>query len=169
MYDGQIKAKTESVRDELQSFVVGPLQEIGKIEESREGLGTHGGGAGNLAVHDNPLDEIWKLLKESVPGVTADQFFGFDPIDKQGYQEWPMFLGIVGCHTVLNFIGYRPDKLLAKAEDIPGILSDDTHIAYGAYCHGIFSRDKKFIAKAKAIYRYKNIAAHVISCEYKKG
>lgn len=165
MYEGEIKDKTESVRSALQSFVTGPLQEIEEIEKSRESMGTHGGRAGNLATHDNPIEAIWNLLKEKIPGVTADQFFGFNPVDKQGYQEWPMFLGIVGCHTVLNFIGYKPDKGLSKAEDIPGILSDGTHIAYGAYCQGILSRDKKFIAKAKAIYRYKNIGTQVLTVE----
>ena len=101
--------------------------------------------------------------------MTCDQFFGFDPFEKQGYSEWPMFLGIVGCHTILNYLGFRPDKGLAKANDIPGIVSDGSHIAFAAYCSGLLSRDKKFIAKAKAIYRYKKILTQPLTYKQAKG
>jgi len=168
-YDNEMKIKVESVRDEFQLLVDGPLQEIGKIEESREHFKTHGGRASNLSTCENPIEEIWKMLTDFMPNMTADQFFGFDPIDKQGFKEWPMFLGIIGCHTALNFIGYSPDKGLAKTAEIDGILSDGSHIAHGAYCQAIISRDRKFNAKEKAIYRYKNIATQVLSYEYKKG
>jgi len=67
-------------------------------------------------VGSRPALAIWKLLKDKSPGLSADQFYGFDPIDKQGYETWPLFLGVAGCHTVLNFIGFRPDEGLAKVE-----------------------------------------------------
>jgi len=168
MHNEQMKEKVEIVSNDLRSLVNNELQEIEEIEISREGIGTHKGRVGILAEYDNPIDEIWRKLKGQMPGITADQFFGFDPIDKQGYQDWPLFLGIVGCHTILNFIGFRPDKGLSKTKELPGILTDGRHIAYGAYCQGILSRDKKFNAKAKAIYRYKNIGTQVLTVEYKK-
>ena len=100
--------------------------------------------------------------------MTADQYFGFDPVDKQGYKEWPIFLGIVGCHTMLNVLGFRPDGGLTKPSDIPGILSDGSHIAHAAYCQGLLSRDQKLIAKARAIYRYKNIGTQVFRAYFSR-
>jgi len=164
-----MRNKVKQVRDKLEVFVNGPLQDVGKLEVTRKALGTNKGRAGNLADKENPILELWQLVSKGLPDLTPDQYFGFDPIDKQGYDEWPMFLGIVGCHTVLNFLGFRPDAGLAKSEDLSGIMSDGSHIAYAAYCQGLFSRDRKLLAKAKAIYRYKNIATQVLSVEYKEN
>ncbi len=169
LYDEETKLKVERIRGELEDFVAGPLQEVGGLEEARKAFGTHEGRAGNLASKENPINELWEIVRKGVSGITADQYFGFDPADKQGYEEWPMFLGIVGCHTMLNFLGFRPDDGLTKPSDMPGILSDGSHIAHAAYCQGLLSRDKKFLAKARAIYRYKNIGTQVVSVEYKKG
>jgi hypothetical protein len=169
LYDEETKLKVERVRDELKEFVAGPVQEIGELEEARKAFGTNKGRAGNLANNENPIDELWAIVKKGVPGMTADQYFGFDPVDKQGYKEWPIFLGIVGCHTMLNVLGFRPDGGLTKPSDLPGILSDGSHIAHAAYCQGLLSRDQKLLAKARAIYRYKNIGTQVLNMEYKKG
>lgn len=169
LYEGETKLKVERIKNELTEFVSGPLQEVVELEVARKAFGTHKGRAGNLARKENPIKELWEIVKKGVPGITADQYFGFDPIDKQGYEEWPMFLGIVGCHTMLNFLGFRPDDGLTVPTDIPGILSDGSHIGHGAYCQGLLSRDKKLLAKARAIYRYKNIATQALSVEYKKG
>lgn len=166
LYTNEIETEVKKVRDKLDDFVNGPLQDIKEIEKSRELFGTHNGRAGNLSNKDNPIEEIWKILEKSNIAVTSEQFFGFEPFDKQGYSDWPMFLGIVGCHTILNYLGFSPDKGISKAKDIPNIASDGTHIAFAAYCTGLLSRDKKFIAKAKAIYSYKNIGTKVFT--YKK-
>lgn len=169
LYDEETKNKVEKVRDELTEFVKGPLQEVGDLETAREAFGTHKGRAGNLASKDNPIEDLWNIVKKGANGITPDQYFGFDPIDKQGYENWPMFLGIVGCHTMLNVLGFRPDDGLTKTGDIPGILSDGAHIGHAAYCQGLLSRDRKLLAKARAIYRYKNIGTQVLSVERKKG
>jgi len=169
LYNDETKKEVERVRDELIGFVNGPLQKVTDLETSRESFGTHKGRAGNLASKDNPIEHLWEIVKDGVNGMSPDQYFGFDPIDKQGYEEWPMFLGIVGCHTMLNVLGFRPDDGLTKTEELPGILSDGSHIAHAAYCQGLLSRDRKLLAKAKAIYRYKNIGTQVLTIERKKG
>ena len=169
LYNDQTKRAVEKVRRELISFVNGPLQEVTDLETSRVSLGTHKGRAGNLASKENPIEHLWEIVKVVVNGISSDQYFGFDPIDKQGYEEWPLFLGIVGCHTMLNVLGFRPDDGLTKPEELPGILSDGSHIAHAAYCQGLLSRDRKLLAKAKAIYRYKNIGTQVFSIERKMG
>lgn len=169
LYDEETKTKVERIRAELTQFINGPLQNIGSLETTREAFGTHKGRAGNLASLENPIQEIWDLVKKSANRLTPDQYFGFDPIDKQGYGNWPMFLGIVGCHTMLNILGFRPDDGLTKTDDIPGILSDGSHIGHAAYCQGLLSRDRKLLVKARAIYRYKNIATQVFSIERRGG
>lgn len=169
LYDEDMKIKVEKIRDELEEFVSGPLQEVRNLETTREAFGTHKGRAGNLADRDNPIEDIWSIVKKGANGMTEDQYFGFDPIDKQGYETWPMFLGIVGCHTMLNVLGFRPDTGLTKTDDLPGIQSDGSHVGHAAYCQGLLSRDKKLLAKARAIYRYKNIGTQVLSVEQKKG
>jgi len=163
LYNETMKEKVKQVRNMLDDFVKGPLQDVGKLEDTRHALGSGRGRAGNLAEKDNPVQELWKLISKGVGDITEDQYFGFDPVDKQGYQEWPMFLGIVGCYTVLNHLGFRPDEGLAKPESIPGILSDASHVAHAAYCHGLLSRDRRLLMKARAIYRYKNIGTQVLT------
>lgn len=122
LYNEETKKEVERVKNELIGFVNGPLQDVGELESAREAFGTHTGRAGNLASKDNPIEHLWSMVKKVTNGITPDQFFGFDPIDKQGYEEWPLFLGIVGCHTMLNVLGFRPDDGLKSPDDIPGIL-----------------------------------------------
>ena len=43
-------------------------------------------------------------------GVSCDQFFGFDPVDKQGYELWPLYLGIIGCNAVMDILGFQAEK-----------------------------------------------------------
>jgi len=63
---------------------------------------------------------------------------------------------------MLNFLGFKADKGLSKVADLPGILSDGAHTAIASYCDAVVSRDKRFCAKAKAIYSFKNINTEVI-------
>ncbi len=163
LYDDETKTKVKNVKSALISFVNGALQEVGNLESARESFGTHKGRASNLSNQDNPIELLWDIVKMSVNGVTLNQFFGFDPIDKQGYKEWPLFLGIIGCHSMLNFLGFCPDGGLISTRDIPGIQSDASHIGHAAFCHALLSRDQRLIAKAKAIYNYKNISTQILT------
>ena len=114
---------------------------------------------------ENPILDLWKHMNEAVePTISIDQFFGFDPIDKNlfGYDEWPLFLGVCTCYFALNMIGYRPDEGLPKVSRVPANSSDAMHVAYGAFCSGFITRDKKMCDKAKAIYTYKNIKCEAV-------
>ena len=162
LYDQKTKGKVESVSIALESVVNGPMQKIGKLEDTRKAFGGNKGRIGILADHDNPLESIWALVESANVGLTADQFYSFDPIDKQGYEKWPLYLGIVGCHSVLNFLGFKPDKGLSKVSALPGILSDGRHTAIAAYCDAVMSQDKKFCSEARAIYKYKSVKTKVL-------
>ncbi len=169
LYSTEIKDTVGKVSSDLRILVEGDLQNIGSLENSRSAIGTHDGRASQTEKYDNPLKILWdKIRVEFTHKISSDQFYGFNPIDKQGYDEWPMYLGIVGCHMVLNFIGYRPDKGLFRLDDLSRILSDGAHIAFGAYCHGLLSQDKRLRAKANAIYKYQNIPTVLLSWQ-KRG
>ncbi|MBV6694839.1 hypothetical protein KVO79_22325 [Serratia quinivorans] len=146
----------------IESVVCGLLQEVESLDASRTAIGTGRGRASNLSIKDNPLVLIWEMLRINHKGMTIEQFYGFEPLDKQGYESWPLYLGVVGCHTVLNFLGFHPDKGLNRIEKIPAILSDANHTAMAIYCDAILSKDQKFCAKARAIFAYLDLDIMVI-------
>lgn len=113
---------------------------------------------------ENILIKIWNSLKPcpTVRGESPEQFFGFDPIDKQGFVEFPPYLGIVGCCAVLDILGYKSESKCRKIEKIPNIMSDAGHIGLGAFCDAILSDDKKLVSRAKAIYEFVGIPTEVI-------
>ncbi|EAA3946127.1 hypothetical protein BSY44_02590 [Salmonella enterica subsp. enterica serovar Paratyphi B] len=146
----------------IESVVCGKLQEVESLEASRTAIGTGRGRASNLSIKDNPLLLMWEMLRVNYKGMTIEQFYGFEPLDKQGYERWPLYLGVVGCHTVLNFLGFHPDKGLNRIEKIPAILSDANHTAMAIYCDAILSKDQRFCAKARAIFAFLDLDIMVI-------
>lgn len=143
----------DNISAKLGSIIQNDLSETRSLESMRKPIGTNDGKIGN-PITRNPIQEIWEIVRDKVEGVTAEQFFGFDPIDKQGYDKWPMYLGIVACHTVLNFVGYGTDKGIASVGNLPNIMSDANHIATAAFCDAVISEDKRFCKKASAIYSF---------------
>jgi hypothetical protein len=143
----------ESISTDIGSIIKNDLSETRSLESMRKPIGTSDGKIGNPKT-ENPIQEIWEIVRDKIEGVTAEQFFGFDPIDKQGYEKWPMYLGIVACHTVLNFVGYGADKGIASVKNLPNIMSDANHIATAAFCDAVMSEDRRFCKKASAIYTF---------------
>lgn len=158
----EIEFQIERTIESIELIVSSQLQEVQGLDFSRKEIGTDRGRASNLSIKENPLLLIWEMLRDNYKGMTIEQFYGFEPLNKQGYERWPLYLGIVGCHTVLNFLGFHPDKGLNRVEKIPSILSDANHTAMAIYCDAILSMDKKFCAKAHAIFSYLNLGIKVI-------
>lgn len=158
----EIEFQIEQAVESIESVVCGQLQEIQSLDASRMAIGTGRGRASNLSNKEDPLALIWEMLRENHKGMTIEQFYGFEPLNKQGYEIWPLYLGVVGCHTVLNFLGFHPDKGLSRIEKIPAILSDANHTAMAIYCDAILSKDQRFCAKARAIFAYLNLDIMVI-------
>lgn len=157
-----IESRIEQVVKDIEIVTTGQLLELQHLEHSRTSIGIGRGRVGNLSVDDNPLKLIWEIMRNKYPGMTIEQFYGFDPIDKQGYEKWPRYLGVIGCHTVLNFLGFHPDKGLNSINKIPGILSDANHTAMATYCDAVMSQDQRFCAKARAIFEYLELDIAVI-------
>jgi len=162
MFTAEIETEVESIAADIQNIVQGPMQRIQELEHSRGQIGTGKGRAGNASSDSNPIQSLWLLIQNNYVDITIDQYFGFDPIDKQGYENWPLYLGIIGCHTILNFLGFHADRGLNNIDKIPGIMSDANHTAMAIYCDAIISKDKKFCAKARAIYTYLGLDIQVL-------
>ena len=111
---------------------------------------------------DNIIEQIWNVVSKNNSGVTCDEFFGFNPINKQGYDNFPMYLGIVSCCSHMDMLGFQAESKCRKVDKISNILSYASHIAMGAYCSLILSFDKRLVKRANAIYQYKGIDAQAM-------
>jgi len=165
-WDSETAEAVGQVSADLDKMIRAQLSKTRPLETLRKPLGTHKR-IGNPKT-DSPIAEIWELVSSKANGLTADQFFGFNPLDKQGYDTWPLYLGIIGCYSTLNFIGYRTDRNIASEDAVANIISDAVHIAHGAFCDGLMSEDRRLCLKARAIYKFKNINTHVLRLEIKK-
>jgi hypothetical protein len=130
------------------------------IETVRAALGVGKGAAGSIS-GENPLTEIWNLVAPYSNGLSSDQFFGFEPVDKQGCEKWPKYLGIVGCCAVLDLVGFQAEKKGRRIEKVPNVRSDAAHIAMAAYCNALVTADKRLAWRAAGIYKYKGIETRV--------
>lgn len=126
------------------------------INNTREFFGVGKGAIGGLS-GENQVKRIWDLISPACHGISCDQFFGFDPINKQGYETWPVYLGIISCCAAMDIIGFCAEKKCRKLDKLPNVRSDMGHIGMGAYCSAIISEDRRLIKRAASIYEYKGI------------
>jgi len=146
----------ESITPDFAQLIENLIEYGNDISETRKAMGDGRGAVGDVK-GENQIQQIWNIIGRSCPGVTCDQFFGFDPTDKQGYESWPVHLGIINCCAVMDIVGFQAEKKCRKVEKLANVRSDARHIAMGAFCSAILSEDKRLIRRATAIYQYKNI------------
>lgn len=167
---GDIKMLDEvpSIRDALDSMILQMLSNGNDIHKTRNALGDEKGAIGSIKGR-NQIVQIWDKISATshLTDISCDQFFGFDPADKQGYEVWPMYLGIVGCNSVLDILGFQAERKCRKLDRIQNVRSDACHMAMGAFCSAFLSEDKRLIKRAKAIYEYKGIGTHPVLCSQK--
>lgn len=118
----------------------------------------------NLSDNDGPIvGQIWNKIQDAAPGISKEKLFGkIAPPGNEHYDSWPIYLCIVGCYSVLNFLGYWPDRGLAKISKISGVNSDASHVGHAAYCSALLSEDYRLCKKAVATYQFLNIRTKVI-------
>lgn len=124
-----------------------------ELESNRKALGLRGI-TNLLESHENPLQKIWEIVEPSMPGVTADQFFGAVHLDDGEWKQSTPFVAVIGAYVVLNQLGFRPDKNLAKSSSWANIMSDARHCATASHCAVFLTADRRLRLKAEAIYRY---------------
>lgn len=126
------------------------------IIKTRSALGNDKGKVGSV-LGENIIEKIWDVIQPTSGELTCDEFFGFNPKDKQGYDIWPMYLGIVGSCAVMDIIGFQAEKKCRRIDKLPNVRSDSGHIGMGAFCSLVISKDKRLVKRANAIYKYKGI------------
>ena len=159
----EMASKVESIKPEFNSMIEEMISNGNDIKKTRSAFGDEKGTIGSVS-GEKQIEKIWKIISPTMQSsnISCDQFFSFDPIEKQGYEFWPMYLGIIGCNSILDILGFQAEKKCRKLNKIHNVRSDAGHIAMGAYCSAILSEDKRLIKRAKAIYEYKNIATSPI-------
>ena len=158
--------KVATIKPVIDSMVDELISNGNDIKKTRAAFGDEKGTIGGVS-GENQVAQIWDIISPSMEssGVSCDQFFGFDPVDKQGYELWPLYLGIIGCNAVMDILGFQAEKKCRKINKIQNVRSDASHIGMGAYCSAILSEDKRLVKRAKAIYEYKNIDTSPILIE----
>lgn len=126
------------------------------IERTRQALGVGKGAAGSITGHD-PIRQIWHMVAPNAPGLTCDQFFGFEAIEAMGQASWTAYEGIIRCCAMLDIVGFQAEKKARDPEKIENVMSDAAHIAAAAFCSAVISADRRFARRAKAIYEYKGV------------
>lgn len=160
--DNQRLEKLGDAQRTMNGLITTLLRDKPNTDACRIAISTHNGRANKVLSDENPLMLLWDTIKGKAPGVTPEQFFGFSPMERLGYSTLPEYLGIVGCYTVLNMIGLRPDRGLSKNERTTAAMSDASHVGHAAYCTALVSADKRMCDKARAIYKFREIGTRVI-------
>ncbi len=152
----QLSKEANRVSSELKLVVEKHLSKVMPLRETRRAFGLPDGWGGSPSSNE-PINEIWEVIKNRLPGISREQFFLGELIDPNCPTTKSIYLKIVACHTALNLVGYRPDKALGRAKELTAALSDGRHLGYAAYCHLFVTADRRLFAKAKEIYRLMNI------------
>ena len=166
--DEKVIEKLNALEPDFKSMIEQMIDHGNDVKKYREAFG-YGKGVIGCISGKNQIDQIWNIIGPACPEISCDRFFGFDPIDKQGYESWPAFLGIVGCCAVMDMVGFQAEKKCRKLHKIPNVRSDSGHIGMGSFCSAILSVDKRLIKRAKAIYEYKNIGTSAVLLKRRVG
>ncbi|MDH5633208.1 MAG: hypothetical protein OEZ10_09500 [Gammaproteobacteria bacterium] len=155
--------KVMHIKPEFDSMVDEMISNGNDIHKTRSAFGDEKGAIGSVS-GEKQIEKIWEIISPTMQGadISCDHFFGFDPIENQGYEIWPIYLGIIGCNSMLDILGFQAEKKCRKLNKIHNVRSDAGHIAMGAYCSAIISEDKRLVKRAKAIYEYKKIGTSPI-------
>jgi len=125
------------------------LKNIESIEKQRSQIGTDKG----------KLLQIDEINSISLIGEKIKEFIGTDllAIVMSFLKDKSVYSKIIALNALLNHVGYNADTKLSSVEKIPNIRYDSQHMANGIFCNFLMSEDRRFIAKAKAVYEYLDV------------
>ena len=161
--------RAKAVSEDMKGVIETHLKDRIPIDKTRNAFGITSENRKNLEKSHSPIDEVWDLISPSIPNITKNQFFGFEPIPGIEGVQHTQHGAISGAHIVLNMLGISPDKGLAKREKIKNIMSDGQHTGMASYCNALVSADRAFSNKARCIYTYLENITNALYFEYKKG
>jgi hypothetical protein len=109
----------------------------------------------------NVVRKIWDLIRENEQiksaNLSIEKFFGIDTNPIYPNEDYPTYSKIISMFSVLNTIGYYPDKEIEKPNKYSGAQIDARHIANAIFCSGFLSFDQRLIKKGEAIYEFFNL------------
>lgn len=162
-------SQARAVSEEMAGVVDQHLKDRVPIDQTRAALGVSSEERKRIEKTASPIDEVWNLIAPAIPGVSKDQFFGFEPIPGIEGVQHTQHGAICGAHIVLNMIGISPDKGLGKRDKIKNIMSDGQHTGMASYCNALLSADRGIINKARCIYTYLGNVTKPLHFNYEKG
>ena len=139
------------------------------IDKTRSALGVTSENRKSIEKSKSAIDEVWDLISPSIPNITKNQFFGFEPIPGNEGVQHTQHGAISGSYIVLNMIGISPDKGLAKRDKIKNVISDGQHAGMASYCNALVSADRGIINKSSCIFSYLNNITNALHFEFQKG
>lgn len=157
----KLRPQAEAAIKALEGMIPEVIKNSAPLETQREHFGTSQGVGSSFENSENPIRELWELVKDKYNGLTLEQAFGLEVVEGGTWVPRPHFDAVVALHSILNHHGFLPDKHLAKGARMGNILSDGRHMAYGSYCACVLSADRRFVAKARAIYKFLGLSVNV--------
>jgi hypothetical protein len=98
-----------------------------------------------------------------------DEFIGIvSSIHENGTRKKTEIEKINSVYFMLNTLGYYQDNDLSEENKFIAAFSDMTHAGLASFCTMVFSSDKKFVMKTKAVYEFLNIPTIVLGISNKK-
>jgi hypothetical protein len=161
--------KATDVSKEMKDVINAHLKDRMPIDKTRNAIGISSENRKKLEKSHSPIDDIWDIISPSIPNISKDQFFGFEPIPGIEGVQHTQHGAISGAHIVLNMLGISPDKGLSKREKIKNIMSDGQHTGMASYCNALISADRAFSNKARCIYQYLGNVTNALFFQFEKG
>lgn len=161
--------KASKVSKEMEVTIEKHLKNRMPIDKTRSALGVTSENRKAIEKSESAIDAIWDLISPSIPNVTKNQFFGFEPIPGIEGVQHTQHGAISGAYIVLNMLGISPDKGLARRDKIKNIMSDGQHAGMASYCNALVSADRGIINKSSCIFSYLNNITNALHFEYQKG
>lgn len=109
--------------------------------------------------YEEVIPNIDKLLAKFEGSVNFDSLISLGTNEDE--QKW--FEKFYSAWLMLDWLGYKRDKLKKKTSTMKNIVNDLNHAYYGAHCTMLVTDDANFRAKAKALYAHWGIGTKVLA------
>ena len=113
----------------------------------------------------NVIKKIWRYIQSNndvFEKMVFDDFCQISSDISNPSRELTDFEKIHSIYTILNLIGYMPEKKVKNEKKFIASDRDISHVAYASYCHYFITNDERLMNKSRAIYEYLNIPTAVL-------
>ncbi|MGI1796284.1 hypothetical protein [Acinetobacter variabilis] len=113
----------------------------------------------------NVIEKIWTDIQSNnhvFENMAFDDFCSlrFDATDPE--RKLTNFEKIHGIYSILNLLGYMPEKKVKNEGKFIASDRDISHVAYASFCDYFITNDERLLNKSRAIYEYLNIHTEVL-------